>query len=82
MDVGASRQPSSPLVVEAEEDIQEGVIEPEILVTISLRLPQADRQALGVHLQDVMKEAVIAGGDSVHISLQPYTPEDEEDEAG
>lgn len=54
-------------------------MEPEILVNISLRLPQADRQALGAHLEKLMKEAVVAGGDTVHIGLQPYTPEEEED---
>lgn len=54
-------------------------VEPEILVNISLRLPQADRRALAEHLVSVMREAIIAGGDSVMISLQPYTP-DEEDE--
>ncbi len=50
-------------------------MEPEILVSISLRLPQADRRALGEHLSAVMKEAVVAGGDTVHISLQPYDPD-------
>jgi len=55
-------------------------LEPEILVNISMRLPQADRRALGEHLADVMKAAVIAGGDTVHIALQPYTPEEDEDD--
>lgn len=56
-------------------------MEPEILVNISLRLPQADRRSLGEHLADVMKEAVIAGGDTVHIGIQPYDPDEEaEDE--
>lgn len=56
-------------------------MEPEILVNISLRLPQSDRRALGEHLADVMKAAVIAGGDTVHIGLQPYDPDEEiEDE--
>lgn len=55
-------------------------MDPEILVTISLRLPQADRRALGEHLSDVMKEAVIAGGDTVHIALQPYDPDADPDE--
>lgn len=54
-------------------------MEPEILVTIQLRLPQSDRQALGHHLEAVMREAVIAGGDKTHISFQPYDPDDEED---
>lgn len=53
-------------------------MEPEILVTVSLRLPQADRQALGGHLEALMREAVIAGGDTVHIGLQPYTPEEDD----
>lgn len=50
-----------------------------------MRLPQADRRALGEHLQTVMKEAVIAGGDTTSISLQPYDPnendEDDDDSA-
>jgi hypothetical protein len=52
-------------------------MEPEILVGISLRLPQTDRRALADHLAPVIKEAIIAGGDTVHIALQPYTPEDD-----
>lgn len=55
-------------------------MEPEILINISFRLPQSDRRALAEYLGPVMKEAVIAGGDTVHISLQPYDPEAEEDE--
>jgi hypothetical protein len=51
--------------------------EPEILVTVSLRLPQADRTALADHLTPVMREAIIAGGDTVHMTLQPYTPADD-----
>jgi aromatic ring-opening dioxygenase catalytic subunit (LigB family) len=54
-------------------------MEPEILVTISLRLPQADRRALADHLAPVIKEAIIAGGDTTHISLQPYDPNEETD---
>lgn len=53
----------------------EGGLEPEILVNISLRLPQSDRRALGEHLAPIMKEAVIAGGITVHISMQPYDPD-------
>lgn len=55
-----------------------GELEPEILVNISLRLPQADRIALGGHLAPLMQEAVVAGGDTVHISLQPYDPDEED----
>jgi hypothetical protein len=50
-------------------------VEPEILVNISLRLPQADRRALAEHLAPVIKEAIIAGGDSVSIGLQSYDPD-------
>lgn len=52
-------------------------MEPEILINISFRLPQADRGALAEHLGPVMKEAIQAGGDTVHIGLQPYTPDEE-----
>lgn len=54
-------------------------MEPEILVSISLRLPQADRRALADHLAPVIREAIIAGGDTVHVALQPYDPEEEAD---
>jgi hypothetical protein len=50
-------------------------MESEILVNLSLRLPQADRRALADHLAPVIKEAIIAGGDSVVVSLQPYDPD-------
>jgi hypothetical protein len=53
-------------------------MEPEILINISFRLPQADRKALAEHLSPVMKETIQAGGDTVHISLQPYTPDEED----
>jgi len=52
-------------------------MEPEILVNVSLRLPQADRRALADHLAPVIKEAIVAGGDTVHIGLQPYDPNEE-----
>ena len=51
-------------------------MEPEILVNISLRLPQSDRMALALHLSPIIKEAIIAGGDTVHIALQPYDPDE------
>lgn len=51
-------------------------MEPEILVTVSLRLPQADRRALAEHLAPVIREAIVAGGDTVHVGLQPYTPDE------
>ena len=54
-------------------------MEPEILINISLRLPQADRIALAEHLAPLFKEAIIAGGDTVHFDLQPYSPDDEPD---
>lgn len=54
-------------------------MEPEILMNISLRLPQSDRRALALHIAPVMQEAIIAGGDTVHISMQPYDPDEDED---
>ncbi len=54
-------------------------MEPEILVNITLRLPQADRRALAEHLAPIIREAVIASGHTVHISLQPYDPEEDEE---
>jgi hypothetical protein len=57
-------------------------MEPEILVTIQFRLPQAealDRRHLAEHMTPIMKEAVAAGGDKVTISLQPYNPDEESD---
>lgn len=50
-------------------------VEPEILINITLRLPQSDRYALAAHLAPVIKEALIAGGDTVHITLQSHDSE-------
>lgn len=52
----------------------------EILVNITLRLPQADRRALADHLAPVIREAIIAGGDTAHVTLQPYEPDDSDDD--
>jgi hypothetical protein len=52
-------------------------MEPEILISITLRFPQLDRVALAQHLAPVLREAIEAGGNSVTISLQPYTPEED-----
>lgn len=54
-------------------------MEPLILVNISMRLPQSDRQTLADHLAPVIKEAIIAGGDTVHVGLQPFDPDEEEE---
>lgn len=56
---------------------KENSMEPQILVNVSLRLPQSDRRALAEHLAPTIKEAIIAGGDTVHVSLQPYDPDEE-----
>lgn len=55
-------------------------MEPEILVNVSFRLPQADRKIIADHLENVIHEAIVAGGDTVNISLQPYDPDAEEEE--
>lgn len=53
-------------------------MQPMIMVNITMVLPQADRRALADHLAPVIKEAIFAGGDTVNISLQPYTPDDDD----
>lgn len=52
-------------------------MEPELLVSISLRLPQSDRKTLAEHLAPLMKEAVAAGGITFNMSMQPYDPDEE-----
>lgn len=54
-------------------------LEPEILVNVSVRLPQTDRSVLGEHLSALMAAAVAVGGYTTNISLQPYTPGDDDD---
>jgi hypothetical protein len=54
-------------------------MEPEILVSVSMRLPQADRNTLAEHLAPLMKEAVKVGGITTNISMQPYDPDEEPD---
>jgi hypothetical protein len=54
-------------------------MEPEILLSISIRLPLADRVALSEHLATLMKEAVKIGGITTNISMQPYDPDEEPD---
>jgi hypothetical protein len=51
-------------------------MEPEILVTVQMRLPQSDRSALAAHLAPLIHEAIAAGGDKVTVSLQPYDPDE------
>lgn len=51
-------------------------MEPEILMTISLRFPQMDRPALAIHLKDLLETAVAVGGVTTHISFQPYDPDE------
>ena len=54
-------------------------MEPEVLVTISLRFPQLDRAALAEHLAPLVQAAVAAGGITTNVSLQPYDPDDGDD---
>jgi hypothetical protein len=51
---------------------------PELLVTVSLRFPTLDRQALAEHLAPVMQAAVAAGGVTTNVSIQEYEPEEED----
>jgi hypothetical protein len=49
----------------------------ELLVTLSLRFPLLDRQALAAQIAPVMQAAVAAGGISTHVTVQTYNEEDE-----
>jgi len=54
-------------------------MESEILVSISFRVPQVDRHDLVPRLAPLFNEAIIAGGDTLHISLTPYNPDEDAD---
>lgn len=51
----------------------------ELLVNVSLRFPQLDRNALADHLAPLMAEAVRVGGSTTNISIQPYEPDDDDE---
>ena len=55
-------------------------MEPELLVSVSLRFPQLDRMALAEHLAPLVTEALRAGGVTTNISIQPYDPDEEIDD--
>lgn len=50
-------------------------LEPEVLVTISLRFPQLDRTAMAEHLAPLMFAALKAGGITTNVSIQSYDPD-------
>lgn len=55
-------------------------LEPEILVNISFRLPAMaamDRAAWTDQMLDVIREALLIGGPTIHVGIQPYTPEED-----
>lgn len=52
-------------------------MEDEILISVSFRVPQNDRKALVERLIPLMRVAIETGGDTVHVSLQPYRPDEE-----
>jgi hypothetical protein len=51
----------------------------EVLVTIQLRFPALDRQALAEHIQPLFREATTAGGNMTSFSIQ-YINEEDQDE--
>lgn len=53
-------------------------IEPELLVTVSITLPQTDRAALADHLAPMLQAAIAVGGRSVNFSIQGYTPDEDD----
>jgi hypothetical protein len=50
-----------------------------ILVNISFQLPEMSKQDLGTYILPIVNEALNIGGNTVHVSLQPYDPDAEED---
>lgn len=53
-------------------------LESEILINISFRVPAItamDRVTFTDQLEPVIRCAIIAGGDTVHFSMQPYDPD-------
>jgi hypothetical protein len=55
------------------------VTDPELLINISMRFPNLDREALAQHLGPLIATAVAAGGMSTNISIQPYDPDSDDD---
>lgn len=51
----------------------------QLLVSLQMRFPACDRAALAAQLAPVMEAAVAAGGISTNVSVQPYTPDDDEE---
>lgn len=50
----------------------------DLLVSIQMRFPTLDREAVAEHLGPVMIAAVAAGGSLTSVSIQPYDDEDGE----
>jgi hypothetical protein len=56
-------------------------LEPEILINISFRLPQIaamDRQDFSDKMLDILREALLLGGTTMHFSAQPYDPDEDD----
>lgn len=54
------------------------MIAPELLVTVQITLPQADREVLAAHLAPLLQAAIAAGGRTATISIQGYDPDEDE----
>lgn len=52
-------------------------MENEILISVSFRVPQDDRKALVERLIPLMRIAIETGGNTVNVSLQPWSSEEE-----
>jgi hypothetical protein len=56
------------------------MIEPEVLVNISMSFPALDREALAEHLAPVIRAAIAAGGVGTNVCVQPYDPAEPEED--
>ncbi len=54
--------------------------DPEVIVHISIRLPNTHREALAGLLEPLLAHAVGVGGNDTHISVRPYDPDEDFDD--
>lgn len=52
--------------------------EPELLVSISIRFPVADRPAIEQRMAPIVAAAIAVGGISTNLSIQPYDPDSDD----
>lgn len=54
--------------------------DPEVIVHISVRLPNTHRDALAALIAPLMQAAVAVGGHSTNVHISPYDPDEPEED--